>query len=93
MEFVLLLLFVMESLKSLLPYNWESRNGTMATTYVELDKDSDEFKQIEKDFILKHPKCKRIQKMDRIENKHAYMYAMIEKEKMIFHHKINPVVC
>lgn len=82
----------MKSMKELLPYNWESKYTNNSTSFVTLDPNNDEYKQIKNYFMLKHPQS-TVRTIERIENKHAYLSAMLAKERMIFVNKCNPKVC
>lgn len=80
----------MEHFRELLPFNWRNRYNNNACDIIELAK-NDEYKQIER-YFTSEKRHMRVTRIERIENKHAYLAAMIAKEKYIFIYNRNPNV-
>lgn len=72
----------MEHFKDLLPNNWKRDSTTKIFSVVMLEKEDDEYKEIERYFTS--VKNLNVIEIKRIENKYAYTSVMIEKERQNF---------
>lgn len=76
----------MEYFKELVPDNWQNCDTENVYSRVKLSNEVDEYKEMERNFKLTiQSDDKEVLEIYRVENKFAYISAMIVKEKYCFH--------